>query len=78
MDGTVDKQRAVVEKLAGAGISVLRAQRNLNDSGWLLRTDVGAIVHLYDNGKVSVQGKRTWSVRQTLGLAPERRSKRDE
>jgi hypothetical protein len=75
LSAAIDKENTVVEKLRGAEISILQRQRNLNDNGWLLRTSVGAIVHLYDDGKVSVQGKKTWSVRRTLGLAPERRSK---
>jgi predicted nucleotide-binding protein len=54
--------------LDGAGIKVVQAARNGNESGWRLDCDGGTIVNLYDTGKLVVQGKNPERARAALGM----------
>jgi predicted nucleotide-binding protein len=57
--------------LVGAGIRVGEESRNGNDNGWRLVCGGGAIVMLYDTGKLVVQGKNQEPVKRALGLEGE-------
>jgi predicted nucleotide-binding protein len=59
---------AVVAALAQVGLTVVEENRNGNNNGWCLHLDSGAIVNLYDTGKIVVQGKNTEAPREALGL----------
>jgi predicted nucleotide-binding protein len=62
-------QDEIAARLKDAGILVVETTRNGNKNGWCLRCDSGAIVNLYDTGKLVVQGKTQEPVRSALGLS---------
>lgn len=57
----------VISKLADAGIRS-GGKRNGNDNGWRVDCEGGAIINLFDTGKVLIQGKNQEHVKQVLGL----------
>jgi predicted nucleotide-binding protein len=59
----------ITSKLAAAGIHVLNVQRNGSNNGWRVDCVSGAIVNLFDSGKLLVQGKNQEPVRSALGIA---------
>jgi hypothetical protein len=60
-------KESVLIKLRRARIYIVEEYRNGNDNGWSFRTDAGAIVTLYDAGRLVVQGKNTRIVREAMG-----------
>jgi predicted nucleotide-binding protein len=54
--------------LDAAGVSVVQEQRNGNDNGWRLACDCGAIINVFDTGKLNIQGKNQERVRTALGM----------
>jgi predicted nucleotide-binding protein len=65
---TMDKAE-ISEKLEFSGLHVVNECRNGNDNGWRLEISCGAIINLYDTGKVTLQGKNQEPVRAALDLA---------
>ncbi len=58
----------ITDLLTAARIKVVVSTRNGNDNGWRLDCDCGAIVNLYDTGKLVIQGKNQDLVKQALGI----------
>jgi predicted nucleotide-binding protein len=63
----MDKEE-IGSKLTAAGINVHEERRDGNNTGWRLSCDNGAIVNLYDSGKVVIQGKSQEAVKKALGI----------
>src|SRR6266480_593636 len=59
-------ERLLRAKLIAAGFDIIGDRRNGDDTGWRLDLDCGAIVNLYDTGKVNVQGTNTRPVRELI------------
>src|SRR5262249_47724642 len=64
----MDKEE-VATQLKTAGIHIVEEARNGNDNGWRLICDCGAIVNVYDSGKLVIQGKQQEPVRSALGIS---------
>jgi predicted nucleotide-binding protein len=58
----------VEERLFAANFEVTWSERLSNDLGDQLRLTNGAIVNVFDTGKVNVQGKNQSGVKVALGL----------
>jgi predicted nucleotide-binding protein len=59
----------VCRLLAEAGLKVMTEKRLANDTGTQLRLSNKAIVNVFDNGNVNVQGRNTEAVKAALGAA---------
>src|ERR1700746_3845824 len=59
----------IAEKLGLRSIGIINETRNGNDNGWRLDTSCGAIINLYDTGKLVIQGKNQDAVRAALAIA---------
>lgn len=59
----LDEARA---RLAGAGLPIDSESRLGNDSGWQLRLGNGAIVNVFDSGKLTYQGKNADQARTAV------------
>jgi predicted nucleotide-binding protein len=59
----------VVSGLRAAGLTVVSEQRNKNGTAAVIRLDTGAIVHCWDNGNVTFQGKNQDAASNALGIA---------
>lgn len=55
--------------LAEAGITIATEQRLANETGTQLRLSNKAIVNIFDNGNINVQGRNTDVVKRALGAA---------
>jgi predicted nucleotide-binding protein len=62
------KLEEIQHKLVGAGFVLKTKDRNGNDTGYQLRFTNGAIVNVFDNGTIAVQGKSQAKVKTLLGL----------
>jgi predicted nucleotide-binding protein len=54
--------------LEAAGLGVKDNARNGNGTGYRLALECGAIVNIFDSGKISVQGKNTEAVKRALDI----------
>jgi predicted nucleotide-binding protein len=64
----MDRETAL-GKLEAAGLGVENDARNGNDTGYRLALKCGAIVNIFDTGKVNIQGKNIEAVRHALDIA---------
>src|SRR6266568_3011239 len=55
------------DRLKAAGLTIKTERRLPNDSGLQIRLSNGAIVNCFDNGTVSVQGKKRDDVEKAIG-----------
>jgi predicted nucleotide-binding protein len=58
----------IISTLHMASLEVINEARNGNDDAWRLDIDCGAIVMLYDTGKIVLQGKNGDPVRAALNM----------
>ena len=59
-------KETVLIKLRRAELCVVDEYRNGIDNGWIFRTDGGAIVNSYDDGRLVIQGKNARIVQAKL------------
>ncbi len=64
----MDKEE-IKGKLTTKSIYIVEESRNGNDNGWRIDTNCGAIINLYDTGKLVIQGKNQEVVRAALEIA---------
>jgi hypothetical protein len=64
--------RAIFDQLKALGFSDAEMSRNASDDGWRVRTTRGPVLHIYDNGKLVIAGRRARVLRKALGLTGER------
>lgn len=58
----------ILERLRTAGLAIASDTRNGNDNGWAIRLDNGAIVNVWDSGKITFQGQNQEAARTALNL----------
>jgi hypothetical protein len=56
-------KKKLIRKLMAAGFKIVQHSRIANDTGWRVDLDGGAIVNLFDSGKINVQGKNSEQIR---------------
>lgn len=64
---TIDEVKACLQ---AGGHQISNEERLANGTGTKLKVDNGAIVNIFDSGKVVVQGKNQGPVRECLGVQP--------
>jgi predicted nucleotide-binding protein len=62
------KEGEIIRKLMHAGLRIVNIERNGNDTGCRIDCAQGAVVNVYDTGKITVQGKNQEPVKRALGL----------
>ncbi len=67
----------IEDKLKESGIDVISRNRNGNNTGMRLECNNGAIMTVYDSGKINVQGKNKEKIEKVLGLT-ENKGNREE
>jgi hypothetical protein len=65
------KKKKLIRKLDASGFKVARDTRIANDTGWRLDIVGGAIVNVFDSGKMNVRGgnlKKIRAIKAHLGI----------
>lgn len=62
----------ILECLRGMGLSSIETSRDDSLGCWRIRAQGGPVVHIHDNGRVSITGLKAHSLRRELGLTGKR------
>jgi hypothetical protein len=63
---------AILACLKGMGLSRIETIRDEEFDCWRIRAQGGPVVHIHDNGKVSISGLKARALRKELGLTGQR------